>query len=45
VNSFTYISHIHPFKCTFTQPNTDIVIGAADGTGFFVDDRFVNIYT
>ena len=23
------------------QPNTDIIVGAADGTGFFVDDRFV----
>ena len=30
-------THTHSFK----QPNTDVIVGAADGTGFFVDDRFV----
>ena len=27
------------------QPNTDIVVGATDGMEFFVDDRFVCIYS
>jgi len=27
------------YFCTYTQPNTDVVAGAVDGTGFFVDDR------
>ena len=32
-------AHIH----THAQPNTDIVVGAADGIGFFVNDRFASL--
>ena len=34
-------THMHTHTQIYTQPRTDIVVGAADGTGFFVDDRFV----
>ena len=36
-------THIHTHTHTHTnaQANTDVIVGAADGTGFFVDDRFV----
>jgi len=32
-------AHIH----AHAQPNTDIVVGAADGIGFFVNDRFASL--
>ena len=34
IQTFTHM-HMH------SQPSTDVVVGAADGTGFFVNDRFV----
>ena len=40
-NSSLQHTHTHTHTHTLKQLNTDVIVGAADGTGFFVDDRFV----
>ena len=37
----TLVQYAHIYA--HAQPNTDIVIGAADGIGFFVNDRFASL--
>ena len=41
----TYIILTHTYTHAYIQPDSDVVVGAVDESGFFITDRYPNIYT